>query len=163
MAKSSAFTPSFKEAEFRTAIYNTMLMGMPEDKALQLTWWWHRDQTYSPADPAGDPYDWGSAPMTDAPGNDDLKDPGTPAEQSLIVPYALEFSARPAGSSNTVFGEIDTSRAVVSLTDTDFEKIKDADYATIANTTYRIQFKGPGIGLFGYTLFQMYLEAEDSA
>lgn len=163
MAKSSAFSPSFREGEFRQAILNTMLMGMPEDKAQQLTWWWHRDQTYSPADLAGDPYDWGSPPVTDAPGNEELVDPGDPTEQSLIVPYALEFSARPAGSSNTVFGEIDTSRVIVSLTDVDYEQIKDADYATIGNVRYRIQFKGPAIGLFGYTLYQMYLESEDQA
>jgi hypothetical protein len=163
MAKSSAFSPAFNEATFRTAIHNTMLMGMPEDRAQQLTWWWHRDQTFSPDDPAGDPYDWSSPPVTDTPGNSNLADGGTPLEQSLIVPYALEFSARPAGSANTVFGEIDTSRAIVSLTDTDYEKIKTADYATIGDTTYRIQFKGPAIGLFGYSLFQLYLEAEDSA
>jgi hypothetical protein len=163
MAKSSAFSPAFNEGSFRTAILNTMLMGMPESKAQQLTWWWHRDQTYSPDDPAGDPYDWTQPPATDVAGNPKLKDAGPPAEQSLIVPYAVEFSARPAGSANTVFGEIDTSRAIVSLTDTDFEQVKTADYATIGDTTYRIQFKGPAIGLFGYTLYQMYLEAEDSA
>lgn len=163
MAKSSAFTPGFNESSFRTAILNTMLMGMPQDPAEQLTWWWHRDQTFSPDDPAGDPYDWTSPPVTDAPGNPAIPDPGQPGEQHLIVPYALEFSARPAGSANTVFGEIDTSRAIVSLTDTDYEKIKTADYATVGETTYRIQFKGAAIGLFGYTLFQMYLEAEDAA
>lgn len=163
MAKSSAFTPSFAESTFRKAIYNTMLMGMPEDPGQQLTWWWERDQTYSPDDAAGDPYDWNQTPVIDTPGNPNLKDDGTPAEQKLIVPYALEFSARPAGSATTVLGEIDTSRAVVSLTDTDYEKIKTADYATIGHTTYRIQFRAPPVGLFGYTLWQMYLEAEDSA
>jgi len=162
MAKSSAFSPAFNESTFRTAILNTMLMGMPEDPGQQLTWWWHREQTFSPDDPAGDPYDWTQPPVTDTPGNPALKDAGL-AEQSLIVPYALEYSARQTGSSNTAFGEIDTSRAVVSLTDTDYELIKTADYATVGDTTYRIQFKGPAIGLFGYTLFQMYLEAEDAA
>lgn len=163
MAKSSAFSPAFDEGTFRTAILNTMLMGMPEDKAQQLTWWWHRDKTYSPDDPAGSPYDWTDAPLTNVPGNPKLPDKDQVSEQSLIVPYALEYSARHTGSANTVFGEIDTSRATVSLTDTDYEKIKTADYATIGDTTYRIQFKGPAIGLFGYSLFQMYLEAEDSA
>jgi hypothetical protein len=163
MAKSSAFSPSFAEAEFRRAIYNTMLMGMPQDVSQQLTWWWSRDHTYSPDDPAGDPYDWTQPPATNTPGNPKLPDKDQTLDQSLIVPYALEYSARQTGSSNTAFGEIDTSRAVISLTDTDYEKIKTADYATVGNTTYRIQFKGPAIGLFGYTLFQMFLEAEDSA
>lgn len=162
MAKSSAFSPAFSESTFRTAILNTMLMGMPEDPGQQLRWWWHRDQTYSPDDPAGNPYDWTESPLTSVPGNPKLPDKDPASEQSLIVPYALEYSARQTGST-TAFGEIDTSRAVVSLTDTDYEKIKTADYATVGETTYRIQFKGPAIGLFGYTLFQMFLEAEDSA
>jgi hypothetical protein len=163
MAKSSAFSPAFNEGAFRTAILNTMLMGMPEDPTQQLTWWWRRDLTYSPDDPAGSPYDWTQAPVANVPGNPKAKDEGPSVEQRLVVPYALEYSARQVGAASTVFGEIDTSRAVVSLTDTDYEKIKTADYATIGDTTYRIQFKGPAIGLFGYTLYQMYLEAEDSA
>lgn len=161
MAKSSAYTPSFPEATFRTAIRNTMLMGIPEDPDERLTWWWRRDQTYSPDDPAGDPYDWTQTPVTNAPGNPALGDTGT--DQSLQVAYALEYAARPAGSANTVFGEIDTSRAVVSLADTEHEQVKTADYCTIGNTTYRIQFQGPPVGLFGFTLHQIYLEAEDSA
>jgi hypothetical protein len=161
MAKSSAFSPAFNEATFRAAVHNTMLMGMPEDRAQQLTWWWHRDQTFSPDDPAGNPYDWTSSPVTDTPGNPDMRDEG--AEQKRIVPYALEYAPRQAGEVATAFGEIDTSRATVSLTDTDYEQIKSADYATIGDTTYRLQFTGPAIGLFGYTLWQVFLEAEDSA
>jgi hypothetical protein len=163
MAKSSAFSPAFDERSFRQAILNTMLMGMPEDVTQQLTWWWRRDQTFSPDDPAGSPYDWTQPPVTDVGGNPNVKDEVSPAEQQLVVPYALEYSPRQSGATNTVFGEIDTSRAIVSLTDTEYEQIKTADYATVGNTTYRIQFKGPAIGLFGYTLYQMYLEAEDSA
>jgi hypothetical protein len=163
MAKSSAFTPGFNESSFRTAILNTMLMGMPEDPAQQLTWWWHRDQTFSPDDPAGDPYDWTQPPVTDTPGNPAIPDPGQPAEQFLIVPYALEYSPRPSTEAATSFGNIDTSRGTVSLTDTDYEKIKTADYATVGDTIYRLQFTGPAIGLFGYTLWQVFIEAEDSA
>lgn len=163
MAKASAFSPGFNEAIFRDAVKNTMVMGMPEKVEERLTWWWHRDETYSPDDPAGDPYDWTQPPVLDAAGNPKLKDPGAPAEQSLVVNYALEYSARPAGSANTVFGEIDTSRAIISLTDTDFEQVKTADYATVGETKYRIQFHGPPIGLFGYTLHQLFLEAEDAA
>jgi hypothetical protein len=163
MAKASAFSPGFNEAGFRDAIKNTMLMGVPEKPEERLTWWWQRSETYSPDDPAGDPYDWTQPPVSSTPGNPKLPDKDTTKEQSLVVNYALEFSARPAGSANTVFGEVDTSRAIVSLSDTDYEQIKDAHYATIGNTTYRIQFHGPPVGLFGYTLHQLFLEAEDSA
>lgn len=161
--KASSFSGGFNEATFRDAIHNTMLMGMPEDPAQRLTFWWRRDREFSPDDPAGNPYDWTAPPVSSQPGNPALPDPGVDADQSLQVPYALEFSARPAGSSNTVFGEIDTSRAIVSLTDSDFTQIATADYATVGDTRYRIQFTGPPQGLFGYTLHTIYLEAEDSA
>jgi hypothetical protein len=161
MAKSSAFTPSFNEPAFRDAILNTMLMGIPEDPFERLTFWWRRDQTYSPDDPAGNPYDWTEPPISDLPGNPDLPDQGT--DQSLQVPYALEFSARPAGSSNTVFGEIDASRAIVTMMDVDFKKIEHADYATIGHSRYRIQFHAPPVGLFGVMVWTLYLESEDQA
>lgn len=158
--KASAFAGGFDETTFRDAIQNTMLMGIPEDENERLTFWWNREQTYTPDDPAGNPYDWTATPVTDEPGNPAIADPGT--NQSLIVPYALEFSARPAGSSNTAFGEIDASRAVVTLMDGDFQQIHTADYATIGPTRYRIQFAGPPVGLFAVTVHQIFLEAEDS-
>jgi hypothetical protein len=161
MAKSSAFTPGFNESAFRDAILNTMLMGIPEDPKERLTFWWRRDQTYSPDDPAGNPYDWTEPPVIDLPGNPKLKDAGV--DQSLQVPYALEFSARPAGSSNTVFGEIDASRAIVTMMETDFKKIENSDYATIGDSRYRIQFDAPPVGLFGVSVWTLYLEAEDQA
>ena len=172
MAKSSAFSSGFDETAFRDAITNTMLMGIPENTAERLTFWWRRAQTFSPDDPAGNPYDWTSPPIIDNPGNPNLPDPGdqqgaTPtgaiADQSLVVPYALEFSARPAGSSNTVFGEIDASRAVVTMLETSFTQIATADYATISNSRYRIQFSAPPVGLFGVSVHTLYLEAEDEA
>lgn len=161
MARSSAFTASFDETGTRTALLHTMLMGMPEAVSERLTWYWRRTTVFSPDDPAGNPYDWTSAPISDTPSNPDLPDTG--GDQSLQVPYALEFSARPAGSATTVLGEIDTSRAVITLLDTDFEQIKTADYAVIGDSRYRIQFSAPPIGLFGLTVWQVYLEAEDSS
>jgi hypothetical protein len=161
VAKSSSFAAGFDEAIVRDAILNTMLMGMPEKPIERLTWYWNRAQVFSPDDPAGNPYDWTSPPIVDKPGNPKLKDTGT--DQSLQVPYALEFSARPAGSATTVLGEIDTSRAVITLLDTDFEKIRTADYAVIDDSRYRIQFDAPPLGLFGLTVWQIYLEAEDAS
>lgn len=159
MARTSSFSASFDETAFRTAVLNTMLMGMPEATTERLTFWWRRNQVFSPDDPAGHPYDWAAVPIIDSPGNPALPDTG--GDQSLQVPYALEFSARPAGSSTTVIGEIDTSRAVITLMDDAYEQIKTADYATIGDTTYRIQFAAPPTGLFGVTVWTIYLEAED--
>ena len=159
MARSSSFASGFNETQTRDAILNTMLMGMPDDVAQQLTWYWRRDRTFSPDDPAGNPYDWTAPPIQDNPSNPDLPDDGV--DQSLVVPYALEFSARPAGSATTVLGDIDTSRAIVTLLDTYYTQIQTADYARIGDARYRIQFDAPPIGLFGMTVWQVYLEAED--
>lgn len=161
MARASAFTPSFNEPDFRAAVLNTMLMGMPEDTAEQLTWFWYRDRTYTPADPAGNPYDWDTAPTSDEPGNPGLPDAGD--DQSLIVPYALEFSARPSSLEATSFGDIDTSRAIVTLLDDAYEQVRTADYARIGDTRYRPLFDAPPQGLFGVTVWTVYIEAEDSA
>jgi hypothetical protein len=157
--RSSSFASGFDETAFRSAVEDTMLMGMPETVADRLTFWWQRDKVYSPDDAAGSPYDWTAAPVSDDPGNPALPDDGV--AQSLVVTYAIEFAARTTGSA-TVFGEIDTSRAVVTVMDSDYEQIKTADYATIGDTRYRIQFRGPPIGLFGVSVWSVYLEAEDA-
>jgi hypothetical protein len=160
VAKASAFSANFDEAAFREAIYETMLMGIPEDPAEALTFKWLRDRVYVPDDPAGNPYDWTSSPTSNTPGNPALPDIG--GDQGLSVPYALEFSARPGGAA-TAFGEIDTSRAVVTLLDSDYDQVRTADYAVIGDTVYRILFDAPPFGLFGVTVWQVFLEAEDSA
>lgn len=161
MATNSEFAADFDQADWEDSIRQTMRMGMPEDDAFKLTWYWKREQVFSPDDTAGNPYEWDDDPITDDPGNPDLPDDG--AEQTLIVDYAIEFSSRPAGSVNTVLGEIDNSRAVVTLLDSDYQQVRDADYAKIDRSTYRIQFDSPAIGLFGATVWERILEAVDEA
>lgn len=161
MASSSAFASLFNEDEFRTNIRATMQMGMPEDEADRLTWVWKRERTYERPSRAGRPFDLGSAPVTDVATNDELDDDG--GEQTLIVDYALEFSSRPAGSQTTMLGEIDTSRAEVTLFDVDWEQVRTADYCQISDAKYRIQFAGPPIALFAVGVITIYLEAVDEA
>lgn len=159
--KASAFSPSFDESAFRTAVVETMKMGMPEDPNQRLTWVWREHREYVPDDPAGNPYDWSTPPVSEMPGNPDLPITGT--DQTLQVPYALEFASRPAGSSATVFGEIDESRAVVTLLDKDYAKVESADYCRIGDSEYRIQFDAPPQGLFGVMVWTVYLEAQDES
>lgn len=163
MATNSPFTDRFNEGKFRFAVRGAMQMGMPENDDDKLKWWWRRSRTYTAPDPAGNPYDWTSTPSSDQPGNPDIADPDPTKDQHLTVDYALEFSSRPAGSIQTILGEIDNSRAVVTLFDEDWEKVKTADYCTIDNSTYNIQFAGPAQGLFGVTMHTVYLEAVDEA
>lgn len=160
MAKSSSFNSKFPEAVFRQAILDTMLMGLPQDPAERLTFYWRRSRVFSPDDPAGNPYAWTSPPITDEGSNPALTDTGF--DQSLSVPYALEFVPRAAGGASTTFGDIQTSRIIVTVMDTDFAQIKTADYATIGPTTYHILYDAPPTGLFGVTVHAFYLEAQDS-
>lgn len=160
MSRTSAFANQFDEPAFRKGILGAMLMGMPEDVDQQLTWIWDRDLTYTPDDPAGHPYDWTDIPVTDTPGNPDatvLAQPGQP--QTLIVPYALEFGVGPA--SATTLGEIDISRATVTVLDVDHDRIQTADYARVGDTRYRIKFDEAPTGLFGVTVWVILLEALD--
>lgn len=159
MSSESDFAAEFDQDEFEYGVRHTMRMGMPEDDAEKLTWFWKRDREYSPDDLAGAPYDFSSPPVIDDPGNPSLPDDGE--DQSLIVDYAIEFSSRPAGSVITVLGEVDNSRAVITLLAEDFQKIKTADYAKIDGTEYRIQFTEPPIGLFISTVYSVILEAID--
>lgn len=161
MATNSDFADDFDQAEFEYNIRETMQMGMPEDDAEKLTWFWRRIRESTPSDPAGQPYDWTAPATVNDPGNPDLPDPDPDADQSLIVDYAIEFSSRPAGSTITVLGEIDNSRAVITLLKEDYEQIKTADYAKINDTEYRPQFTAPPQGLFGSTIETVILEAID--
>jgi hypothetical protein len=156
VAGSSSFSPQFPEALFRNAIQNTMRMGMPEDESKRLTWWWNREKDYVRPDPTGKPYGWSEAPTTNVAG-------GPNGEDHLVVDYAIEFSARPAGSVVTALGEMDTSRAVVTLMDADWQQVKTADYARIGDARYKIQFEAPPMGLFEVTVHQVYLEAVDES
>lgn len=163
MATTSAFTDRFNETKFRDAVRAAMQMGMPESDDEKLKWWWKRTRTYEAPDPAGNPYDWTSTPTSDEPSNPDLDDDDPTSDQHLIVDYTWEFSSRPAGSIQTIVGEIDNSRMVVTLFDVDWEEVKTADYCTVGNSVYHIQFSGPAQGLFGVTMHTVFLVAEDEA
>ncbi len=164
MATSSAFTPSFDESLFRQSIVATMRMGMPQSDEHKIRWYWNRDQTFVPDDPAGNPYDWTDDPVTDAPGNPT----GDPSDDGLIVDYAVEFNSSSglgAGVNNqlTPLGPIDPTRMTVTVFDVDYDRIKTADYAAIGTTRYRIRYAAPPVGLFGVTVHDLYLEADDQA
>jgi hypothetical protein len=157
MAGNSAFAAGFDAEAFRENIRQTMKMGMPINVSDQLTWRWKRVRTYSPEDQAHNPYDWTEPTDTDAPGNADEPD------GELVVDYAVEFSARPAGSVDVAAGQFDTSRAIVTLLDEDYEQMKTADYATMGSTTYDIDFTGPPMGMFSVGVYTIYLTARDEA
>jgi hypothetical protein len=153
VAGNSAFASGFDEAGFRTAIRETMRMGMPQDVAEQLVWKWSRTKTFTPQDRIKKPYDWTQNPVTDTPGNPDEPD------GELIVDYALEFT--PRRELQTDVGQFNLAQVIVTLMDADYEQIKTADYAMIGDVHYLIDYVGPPMGLFAATVFQVYLRPRD--
>jgi hypothetical protein len=149
---------TFDAAGFRTQIKLAMGMGMPDDPAQRLTWHWNTADTYTAADPANEPYDWTETPTTSVPGN-----PSAPTGV-LQVDYALQFTpGRNTEGTGTDLGNFDVTRAVVTLLDVDYDQIKDADYASIGDTIYDINFSAPPEGLFDVTVYTIYLHARDAA
>jgi hypothetical protein len=146
----------FDAAGFVTSIRATMRMGMPQDAGERLTFHWERTQTFEAPDEAGDPYDWAADPVTDAPGDVVAGEDG-----ELQVDYAIEFAA--GSDQDNVFGSFDVGKAVVTLLGEDYQKIKSADWATIAGVRYDIEFVSPPLGLFEVTVYQMHLTAADVA
>lgn len=136
-----------------------MKMGMPEDDADKLTWFWKRAQTFNPDDLAGRPLDWTTEPLTDDPGNpeDDAEDDG------MIVDYALETNnlSSLVDQSITALGNLNFQKIKVTVFDVDFEKIKTADYARIGSIVYTIRLEAPPYALFGVTMHDLHLEALD--
>lgn len=143
--------PAFDPARFRQAIRSTMIMGTPTNTAEQATFRWNPQRDYAIDDPADNPYDWTSTPTTDT------------LTADVQVPVAVEFSARPAGSTQTQMGEFDTSRAILTILDEDYALIKDADLVLLGGNAYAIQFVSPPMGLFSVTVYQMFCEALDES
>lgn len=161
MATSSAFAAQFPESEFRFAIRESMKMGMPEDDFLKLKWHWNRVKTYVPADPAGRPLDWDQPTLSNEVGNPE----DDPEDDGLIVDYAMETNniSSQVDQSITALGNINFQKIKITVFDVDFEKIKDADYATIGDVRYEIRLESPPEPLFGVTMHILHLEALDQA
>lgn len=145
----------FIASEFRSVIKTTMRMGIPEAPEERLIWHFNPVKAYSPQDAALKPYDYSTPPVLDQP-----SDPDNP-DGSKVVDYALEFAS--GTSLEADIGRFDTSRAVVTLLDVDYEEIRNADYAMIGRTYYEIKFVGPPLGMFDVTVYQVYLNARDQA
>lgn len=132
-------------------------MGMPTSDEEKLVWHFLPVRAYAAQDPALQPYNWTNPPTLDLPGNSSVPT-GT-----LIVDYALEFSAASSVAGQSDVGRFDTSRIVVTLLDEDYEQVREADFAMIGRVRYDITFTGPPLGMFDVTVFQVYMQARDEA
>lgn len=141
----------FNPAAFRDAIRFAMHMGLPNATEERATFRWTTVRTYDTADPAGNPYDYTATPATSV------------AHDDVLIPVAVEFSARPAGSRDTAVGQFDSSRAVITVLDEDYALVEGADLVLLGGNTYEVEFVGPPLGLFDVTIYQLYCDARDES
>jgi hypothetical protein len=141
----------FDAAGFRSAIRFAMNMGLPNATSERATFKWSTVRTFATADPAGSPYDFSSTPTASV------------THADVLIPVAVEFSARPAGSRDTAVGQFDSSRAVLTVLDEDYALVAGADLVLLGQNTYEIQFVGPPVGLFDVTIYQLFCDARDES
>lgn len=152
MARSTdpTFGTGFSESDFRTNIRNVMNMGLPQNEDERATFVWDPEYDYTIESPDGDPYDFSQTPIA------------TNAPENVQIPVAVEFvSNRTEGGS--AIGEFDNPRVIITVLDEDYELVKTADKVLLGGNTYTIRFWAPPVGLFGVTVYQAYLNAEDEA
>jgi hypothetical protein len=135
----------FNADTFRTNIRNTMTMGLPNDPALQPTFYFRTTYTYPPdavLDPEGKPLD----PRIQA--------TASTASPAVQVPCAVEFAPDSTNNEGLV-GTFWSDRAVLTLLDTEYTQVKDAVEVDIAGRRYLIQQMN-AIGLGTVTVYQLY-------
>lgn len=139
--------PAFNAAEFRTNIIATMNMGLPVDPAERATFRWRTETTFDVADPAGNPYDFTSAPVD------------TDSHVDVQVPCAVEFVSRTIAADGTSLGEFKSPRAVITVLDTHYPDIEGANEVLLGGDAYTINFVAPPLGLFDVTVYQLHCTA----
>ena len=108
-----SFGAGFNADEFRNAIIQTMIMGMPNAVEEQASFCWRVKKQFDTADPAGNPYDWSDAPSASSPQD----------KAPVIVPVALEFVSRASLGSGTPMGVVENPKVIVTVMDTQFRSI----------------------------------------
>lgn len=145
--KVSNFGSGFDEGKFRSAIRNTMLMGMPEAVSERVVFRWTTNRQFIHTDAQGSPLDWYSDPVSVS-SHDDVE-----------VPVALDFN--PSSPVSTNLGDFDSPKAALTLLDVDYDLVKGADKVIIDGSTYEIDYVAPPQGLFGVTVYTIYIRAID--
>lgn len=147
--KVNGFGSAFDEDKFRTAIRNTMLMGMPQTVSERVVFRWTDNNTYDHTDAEGRPLNWYSSPVS------------TSSHPDVEIPVALDFAPNRSQAGSTVVGSFDNPKAVLTVLDVDYDLVKGADKVIIDDSTYDVEYVGPPEGLFGVTVYSVYIRAND--
>lgn len=125
----TAFAADFPSDEFRDAITNTMIMGLPNKESEEVEFSWAKDVTYTIQDSDNKPYSLSTSAST--PVTDDTPDP-------VKISVAVEYIHR--APDGTPLGEFDNPRAVLTILDVEYEKVRGADYVTLGGNKYMISY-----------------------
>jgi hypothetical protein len=137
----------FNASDFRSAIRFAMTMGAPVNPAEQVTFIIAGQATYAGADPAGDPYDWTTAPTT------------TVVAQAIHVLAAVTFGSEPP-VEGTAVGVFDASRISLTVLDEDYAPVRNADEVIVGGVHYIIDPPGAvPVGLFDVTVYTIHATA----
>jgi len=142
----------FDAALFREKIIATMTMGMPNTVSDQATFYWEREVTFSNTDVTGKPYFLDDTPATDS------------TRPEIIVPVAVEFVSNSGLASSTTqndVGTFDTSNAIITVLDTYYGDVYDADWVTLGGQIYDIKYWEPPVGLFEVDIHRVHVAARD--
>lgn len=151
METSDSRQSAFDADKFRDAILFAMKMGVPEAVEQRVTFRWRDVKTFTASDPGGSPYSWTSTPLTES-STDDVQ-----------VTCAVEFSSRTSTSGQTAFNNMNTSRAEITLLDTEYQQVKTADVILIGENEYKPDFVAPPVSLFTETVWTIFASAVDES
>ena len=140
----------FDAAAFRTAIQNTMIMGLPNTVSERPTFRWRPEHEYTVSDTGGTPYNI----KEDVPTS-------TTAPVDVLINCAVEFISRSTLSGGTAVGDFDTPRAIIYVMDIDYPSVRTANEVLLGGNVYDIDFHAPPIGLFDFTLYIIHASARD--
>lgn len=151
---------AFNAARFRDGIEFAMQMGIPNTAADRVTFRWASEPAFADADTKGNPYDFTDAPTSTVSAADQVA--------SLTLPVTFEFSSTRSSSGDTAIGSFDVTRIKVTVLDTHFALITDAnlglpDQIVAGGNTYIIDYYAPPQGLFGVTIHDVYATARDES
>lgn len=150
----------FDAAKFRDAIGFAMKMGLPGAASERVTFQWTPQNTYASADQKGSPYDWTTGPTSSVTASDMVA--------SLTLPVAIEYVDSKASSGDTVIGDFDTGRLRVTIMDTEYAMLINAnlglpDSIIVDGNIYNIDYFIPPTALFSVTVYSCYCTARDES
>lgn len=137
----------FDPAAFRDAIHFAMLMGSPNQTADKATFKWERVQTFDPQDSLKRPYHW----------NESVQSETTHADVTLDE-VAIEYRAARSEAGTSV-GVFDPLKAVMTMLDVDYARIKGASVVNLGPANWHIVAVTQE-ALFGVDVYNLIIERQ---